>query len=80
MLYRNFTDHDQHISVNMIKKKITPGGMVNLSRRDIAHAGSNMRNFESVIKSTTSDGSGFDKLPLKAELLVYDSTIGITKD
>ena len=77
MLYRNFTIQDQFITVNMMKKRIAPGGIVNISRRDITHAGSNMRNFESVIKSSASDGNGFDKLPIKAELLVNDSTIGV---
>jgi hypothetical protein len=51
MEYKNISDKSQYIVSGSIKQLIPPEGVVNLSATDIRHAGSNIRNFESVLKA-----------------------------
>lgn len=51
MLYKNISDRNQYIVSSSVKQLVPPGGVINLSQTDLRHAGSNIRNFESVYKA-----------------------------
>ena len=51
MLYKNITNKSQYIVAASVKQLIPPGEVINLSLCDIRHAGSNIRNFESILKA-----------------------------
>jgi len=61
-LHKNISNKPQYIVVNMVKTKIYPGDIVNLSPRDMQHAGSNIRHFESVYKSAIVDKENYSKV------------------
>ena len=50
-LYRNITDTARYICSGMSKVLIEPGQTVEMSERDLAHAGYALANFESVAKA-----------------------------
>jgi len=54
----------QYIVINMVKTKIAPGDIVNLSPRDMQHAGNNIRHFESVYKSAIVDKEDYSKVKI----------------
>ena len=51
MEYKNITENNQYIVASSVKQLVPPGGIINLSATDLRHAGSNIRNFESVLKA-----------------------------
>ncbi len=51
MLYKNISEKNQYIVSSSIKQLVLPGEVINLSQTDLRHAGSNIRNFESVYKA-----------------------------
>jgi len=51
VLYKNISGKQQYITAASVKQLIPPDGIINLSPCDIRHAGSNIRNFESVLKA-----------------------------
>jgi len=61
-LHKNVSDKPQYIVVNMVKTKIAPGDIVNLSVRDMQHSGNNIRHFESVSKSAIVDSKDYAKI------------------
>jgi len=61
-LHKNISNKPQYVVVNMIKIKVNPGDIVNLSPRDMQHAGSNIRHFESIYKSNIVDKEKYSKI------------------
>lgn len=80
MKYKNITDRPRNVVCSSVKQLIQPGGVVNLSKTDIRHAGGAMRFFESIYKaqeiaddlfrrSVSSRGGSIDELASAVETL-----------